>query len=353
MRILFVTGRELEYPRNKLLFKLLEQRHQVDFIGRKAGKKSILLQSVFNSIRSTPAFITGKYSIYFAGFYGHLYMLWAGLFAKRPIIFDAFLSTFDTICLDRGIFPPHSLVGKLAKWIDQRACALAKRVIVDTNAQATFFHLILGIPMEKIDVLPVGCDEEIFFPQESLNSGNNLVLFYGSLLPLHNIDMIIKAAEIMNKENVQFQMIGPFNKTGRSLSKSGAYPSNITFISPVPLNDLPRYISGATICLGGHFGASEKASRVIAGKTYQCIAMGKPTIVGDNSANKELLTHGYDAWFCRMNDAQALADSILYLLNNDELRQSLGRNALSTYETKVSNRVLSDKLEQIIKRAHN
>ena len=45
---------------------------------------------------------------------------------------------------------------------------------------------------------------------------------------------------------------------------------------------------------------------MIVGKTFQCLAMGRPTIVADNAANAELLTHAEDAWSCRPNDPPAL-----------------------------------------------
>lgn len=48
--------------------------------------------------------------------------------------------------------------------------------------------------------------------------------------------------------------------------------------------------------------------------------MGKQTIVGDNTANPELFTYGYDALFSTLSDPEALADSILTLANNPQLR---------------------------------
>jgi len=53
-----------------------------------------------------------------------------------------------------------------------------------------------------------------------------------------------------------------------------------------------RYLPGGILPLG-------KSLAVIAGKTFQDIAMGKPTIVGDTPANHELLTHSYTPGFAR------------------------------------------------------
>jgi glycosyltransferase involved in cell wall biosynthesis len=265
--------------------------------------------------------------------------------SNQPILFDAFVSTFDTLCADRKVFSPKSPLGKIALWLDQYSCNRATRVMVDTFAQSLFFSSTIGIPQEKIDVLPVGADDRIFFPNNEIKASDNEVLFYGSLLPLHGVNTILNAAKILEKENIRFKLIGPFKKDNLL---SEPLPLNIELLPPVPLNMLPQHIAEATVCLGGHFGDSEKARRTIAGKTYQCIAMGKPTIVGANPANAELLKHTKDAWFCKMNDAQSLADAISTLMNSKQTRDEIGENAYLTFKEKASNEVLSNKLEKII-----
>jgi glycosyltransferase involved in cell wall biosynthesis len=348
MNIVFTSGRELDYPRNWMIFKLLQKKYKVNYIGRQSGRSNILKQSVLNAIKIFPYLRSQEYTLGFFGFYGHLLVLLVGKLAKPPLIFDAFLSTYDTLCFDRGYFSPTSIPGKFSKWVDIQACSIPKRIILDTRAQADFFHENLGIEKEKLDVLFVGCDEDLFFPRSQSLVNQKIVLFYGSLLPLHNIEVIIEAAKLTEKYGVKFMFIGPFDKIRSEIKTQLSDCQNIQALPPVPIHKIPLYISNASICLGGHFGQSAKASRVIAGKTFQCIAMGKPTIVGDNQANRELLTHGYDAWFCKMNDARALAESILHLLSDDDLLRNLGKNAFQTFTLKASFSILEKELDEII-----
>jgi glycosyltransferase involved in cell wall biosynthesis len=347
MNILYTTGRELSYPRNMMIHNLLKKKHRVRYIGRQTGEKSILAQSIINSFYCAPFLLSKEYELSVVGFYGHILMLWVGMLARQPILFDAFLSTYDTICLDRQIFKPQSMPGHLTKWIDRYASEKATRIMVDTQAHANFFHETFGVPLEKIDILYVGCDEEIFSPLPASNSNENTVLFYGSLLPLHGVNTILEASKLLKDKPVRFQLIGPFLELGDKYSNASKQ-NNLEFLSPIPIASLPQFIASAAVCLGGHFGSSAKAGRVIAGKTYQCMAMGKSTIVGKNAANQELFTHGYDAWFCKMDDPQALAESIWYLLNHQELRLMLGKNARKTFLEKASTPVLNKKLEEIV-----
>ena len=176
------------------------------------------------------------------------------------------------------------------------------------------------------------------------------VLFYGSFLPLHGLEVIIRAAKLLDAdERIRFRVIGNGLEYPRIRRLADQLRlSNIEFLPPVPLSELPAQIAGATMCLGGHFSVSEKAQRVIAGKTFQCLAMGKPTIVGDNIANRELLTPGHDAWFCQSGDAEALAQAILALTNTPDLGVHLGRNARETFLARASIAALSQQVRLMV-----
>jgi glycosyltransferase involved in cell wall biosynthesis len=348
MDILYVTGRELNYPRNRLLYQFLHAHHHVDYAGRKTGRAKILPQTISSTIRKLPQVLVGKYPILTIGFYGHLLMLSLGLFSRSPILFDAFISTYDTLCFDRKRFRPNSIAGRTAFWLDKLACLRADRILLDTRTHAAYFHQRFQIPVEKLKVLYVGCDDQIFFPMAGVRSNEKQVLFYGSFLPTHGIDIIVQAARALRPCGIEFKIVGPRDELHGEMSREIGELDNLELLPPVPENELPAFIARAAVCLGGHFGATGKAGRVIAGKTYQCMAMGKPTIVGENPANHELLTHRKDAWFCKMNDPQALAEAITYLIDNRSLAQELGDNARQTYLTKASNKVLDAQLEEIV-----
>ncbi len=265
---------------------------------------------------------------------------------------DAYLSIFDTLCFDRKKFRPGSLPGRLAFGLDKTACKLADHILLDTQAHIEYFTQTFQLPREKFSSIFVGCDDALFFPRERHNP-QFTVLFYGSFLPLHGIDIIVRASKLLEKESdIKFKIIGKSSESDqvKRLSKKIGLGQNIEFQPPIPLQNLPVEISQASLCLGGHFGPSEKAGRVIAGKTFQCIAMEKPTIVGDNPANRELLTHGYDAWFCMMNEPEALAESILQLSRDASLREHLGKNARKTFLKSASTPVIAQQLIQIVER---
>ena len=76
--------------------------------------------------------------------------------------------------------------------------------------------------------------------------------------------------------------------------------------------------------------------------------MEKAVIVGENTANRELLTPGHDALFCEMADPPALAEAVRILVGDPGLRQALGQNAHQTFLACASLPVLSRQLSQIL-----
>jgi glycosyltransferase involved in cell wall biosynthesis len=314
VNIAFLSGRELDYPRNTDVLNALRRTATVARVA--AGQRRLSLSLTELSARIMSANTTG-WDVVYAGFYGQPLALAARLRWRGPLVLDAFISTWDTYCFDRKIFKPDSLAGRMAFQLDQRACQAADIVVLDTHAHICYFNRTFDTPLEKMRVLYAGCDDALFKPlnEQAPEAQPPAVLFYGSFLPLHGVDVIVRAARALCDESVRFKIIGRGqNYAGIRALASELGANNIEFVDHVAFEQLPQTIAQATICLGGHFGASDKAGRVIGAKTFQCMAMGKATIVGDNEANRELFTHGRDAWMVRMNDPEALARSIRELL---------------------------------------
>jgi len=167
---------------------------------------------------------------------------------------------------------------------------------------------------------------------------------------LHGVDIIVHAARILNEKNrsVKIKIIGDgLNYSAVRHLSENLQLSNIVFKPPVPLISLPVEIAKSEICLCGHFGDSEKAGRVIATKTFQCAAMGKPLIIGNNEANREIFTHSLDSFMVEMGNPEALAEGIWTVYTNQALRETIAKNVRNTYLKKVSNKCLQEQIGNI------
>jgi glycosyltransferase involved in cell wall biosynthesis len=291
------------------------------------------------------------YDLIFVGFYGHLLVTLLSRLTSKPILFDAFLSTWDTLCFDRQAFGPHSPAGRLTHWLDRQSCLRARHSLLDTQTHARYFVDTFGIPEHKLSAYYVGYDEQLFYPMPGDPTRDRFVVFfYGSFLPLQGVEHIVGAAKLLEAESdIDFHIIG-----------SGmAYPGvrqlaeeqrvqRVFFYPVLPYAQLPQAIAGAAVCLGGPFGSSGKARRVIAGKSFQFLAMAKPTIVGDSPANREVFHDQDDVIMCRMADARALASAILALKQDRGLRERIAQRGFEHCRERFSMEKQGQRLERII-----
>src|SRR3990170_4657984 len=135
------------------------------------------------------------------GYLGHIDIFIAKpltMFRRKPLIFDAFLSLYDTVVNDRKLSSPDGLIGRLSFFIEKSACRLADIILLDTNVHIEYFVNTYQLPREKFRRVFVGADESQFYPvtQQMHTSMARpfKVLFYGQFIPLHGINHIVSAA---------------------------------------------------------------------------------------------------------------------------------------------------------------
>jgi glycosyltransferase involved in cell wall biosynthesis len=333
MKALFIAGREPSYVRNVMLLKALELQG-IETVECTDSSSTylrrfprVLAKFLRSSSRDVDAVLVG--------FFGQpLVVLVKGLL-RKPLVFDAFLSAYETLCFERRQFTPGSMVGRFAYHLDRASCQASDVVLLDTHAHIEYFASTFRLPREKFRRLLVGADESVFYPRPAVGKREGVfsVFYYATMLPLHGTEFILEAAQRLRAEsNVQIQIIG----RGREQPKLKALAErlaldNVRFRDWIPFGDLPDEIARADVCLGGHFSSFEKAKRVIAGKTYQFIAMKKPVILGDCEGNRELFEHENNALFVTMASGQALAEGILRLRDDAVLRERIAENGYRTF----------------------
>jgi glycosyltransferase involved in cell wall biosynthesis len=350
LRILFTCGREPGYIRNSVILRALHARYAVTEV-----TDSRLGSLVGRSLRILPQLILRlkreDYDLVFVGFYGYLLMPWVRRLSQCPTIFDAFVSNYDTLCFDRRRFRPNSVAGRLAFWLDQIACNSANRVLLDTATHRAYFAETFDLSAKRLSHLYVGCNEDLFFPRpKSRFDGGFRVLYYSSYLPLHGVEHIVTAAGLLkDRENLHFRLIGRgmgYSHVRRLAEKLDA--SNIEFPSPVPYGQLAEEIADADLCLGGPFGDTPKARRVIPSKTFQFLAMARPVIAADTPGNREQLTHNQSAYLVPIADPEALAAAIVSLEDDAAQREAIAIGGYKCYQQRFSEAVIRQRLYTVL-----
>jgi glycosyltransferase involved in cell wall biosynthesis len=267
---------------------------------------------------------------------------------RLPLLFDPFISLFDTVIEDRRLRSEGSRLARVCRWADRRSLRTATRSIADTPTHAEHYAELAGIDRERVGVVWVGADDDVFRPQPSAPAGRR-VLFYGSLIALHGVETIVEAAAQLDGTGTTFRIIGT-GQEQRALDEQIArlQPSNVEVVPPVPLADLPQEIAAASVCLG-IFGTSQKAARVVPHKVFECAAVGRPIITADTPAAREAF--GGAVVLVPAGDPTALASAVEELLADQAKRDALATAAQERYRERYSTTPLAAALDEQVRRA--
>ena len=231
-----------------------------------------------------------EFRCFVVGFRGHhiLPFVRATLGKEKRIIFDAFVSVFDTLCCDRQIVAPHSTMGRFFHWYDRWLSDLSDVVLVDTQTHRRYFEK--EFHCRNVFPLYVDCNRALFSGCRTWESDEvRKVLWYGNCLPLQGVENILRWVKSLNgRRDIRFRFIGPVRER-YGKHKELFQLQNAEFLSWVPYDALPEEIRNVDLCIGGHFSDRAKARRVIAGKTFQMLSCGARVLVADNEAHAEIL----------------------------------------------------------------
>ncbi|MET0697463.1 MAG: glycosyltransferase [Acidimicrobiia bacterium] len=268
---------------------------------------------------------------------------------RKPLIFDPFLSLFDTMISDRGLHGETSIVARLAAAADRWSLRLSDVVIADTEPQLAFYRRTAGALRSDGAVIAVGADDELFTPRSDQMSEADLVLYYGKLIPLHGVGTIVEAAALVEQEGIRTVMIGDgpdrhvvedaIGRTGVGVERHGM----------IPIEDLPEHLARAAICLGV-FGESEKAGRVIPHKAYEAMATRRPVITREGPAVSSMFSED-EMVTVPPGDPVALANAIRSLAMDADRRRRIADAGYEAYRSRFHEIPLAAGLLEIFESA--
>lgn len=350
---LLITGTyNKEYPRNKALIESLGEVFEITennfdsaasqfFIFKNLIKQGYKYDYIiFLQTSQKLAFLLFFYRLFFKP-------------KKVKLIFDAFISIYDTYVFDRALAGKFSIKALYYYLLDYFFCLSSDLIIFDTNLHRDYFIEKFHIKkrIRKI-ILPISVD--LGFVDKIIPSIDNIfdprkcnILFFGLYIPLQGVEYIIKAADILREQkDIQFILIGN-GQTRKKIDQlyHDLKLDNIIFIDRIDNSKIINYIKVSSFCLG-IFGNTNKAKRVIANKVLECLACKKIVVTGRNKAIELYLEDKRDLIYCEMADAQDLAEKIKYVSNNLETLENLGNNGRKKIEQYFSKNALVDQIKR-------
>lgn len=251
------------------------------------------------------------YDVIFVGFMAQMIIpFFFRKFKYCKLYIDFFISLYDTLVFDRKLIKEKGILASLTKWFDSKSLKCADKIICDTRTHGEYFNEEFNVDCQKLRVLYLEANNTIYYPRMQQKpviwKNKYIVLYFGSILPLQGVDIVLQTIELLKKEkNIHFILIGPIDKKYKRVESD-----TVTYFEWLSQERLAELIEVSDLCLAGHFSKDiEKADRTIPGKAFIYQSMKKKMILGDSRANREIFDDIHNLYVERGN-AQRLGETI-------------------------------------------
>lgn len=214
----------------------------------------------------------------------------------------------------------------------------------------------LGVSPQKITLIYFGVDTRKFSPRQKSEELRAKLRIYDSpavislrnLEPLYDIESLIRSSPLVLKEVPESQFViagkGSEEKGLMELAKSLGVSDNVKFIGFIQNVELPQYLSTVDV-----YVSTSLSDAGIAASTAEAMACGLPVVVTDVADNKKWIDNGVNGFVVPVKDPKSLAEKIIYLLQNEDIRKKFGKTNRKIIEERNNYYKEMKKMEDIYK----
>lgn len=196
-----------------------------------------------------------------------------------------------------------------------------------------------GVDRRKIAIVPNAADTEIFQPCEPspaiqdklrLESGVPVIGYAGSAVAYEGLDLLLEALANLTRKSIDYIFIlvgdGKVLEFIKAQAKTLGIEQQCRFVGRVPFDEIPVYLSCMDIMPIPRL--SSKVTEMVSPlKPLEAMAMGKTVVLSDVSPHKTLAGNNERAYLFEKDNATALTNVLMFLIENPEKRLQAGQAA--------------------------
>lgn len=270
---------------------------------------------------------------------------------KIPFIYNL-QDVFPDSLVGAGMTTENSLIYRIGRRIEDYTYRNADRIIVISNDIKENI-IKKGVPVEKIMVIPNWVDSKMVHPipkkdnhlyeKYGISKNKFTVVYAGNLGLAQNIDVIINTADLLKgNTNIQFVIFGKGAQENEYKAMAEGL-DNMSFFPIQPYSDVSYVYSLGDVsivsCKKG-FGGSAMPS-----KTWSIMATGTPVLASFDSGTEleSIISAEKVGLFSESDDYMSLAENILKIYEDEDLKYQLGKNARTYVECNLNRKVCTQK----------
>ncbi len=269
-------------------------------------------------------------------------------FLGKNVVLDAGWSLFEGTVISRkryGIFGSIAIKNYL---IDFMSSHLARKIILESNLQKTFYCKLFLIRSKKCNVLYTGFDEESFqldttyeTPPDIFNN-SKIVLFRGKYNPEAGIEVLAEATKILSEDKITFWVFCPGLPINIDFSKSSFISRDI-----LPRGRISKLQKSSTIILG-QLAKHSRLDRTIPHKAFEAAFLAIPYLTAGNKGITELFTEGFEIECFSPGNSIALVDKIRNLISDHDKLNEMSALICERYQNICNQKMLSQNFLKIV-----
>ncbi|MEM1157470.1 MAG: glycosyltransferase family 4 protein [Verrucomicrobiota bacterium] len=211
--------------------------------------------------------------------------------------------------------------GTLAEIIEneKKECATADIILCPSDYVAESFQ-IYGISRSRCTVIPYATNP-IFKASRPKNPQTKLrILYVGSVGVRKGIIYLLKALDLLPEYSYECTVIGHVEPLFEKIFEP--YRSKVNHIPSVPHSKLPEYFEESSVFV------LPTLDEGMAYVTMEALASANPVITTYNSGATNKIIHNENGMIVPLRDPDAIAHSLIRLLENPELYQAMSEAAM-------------------------
>jgi glycosyltransferase involved in cell wall biosynthesis len=246
---------------------------------------------------------------------------WAALCGFHPYVLTAWGS-------DIVVQPKKSkLIGWKAKF------ALNNAEMITCDAEHMVERMVeMGVDREKIKLIYFGVDTQKFSANQTdagikgkyqIASDSPIVISLRSLNPIYDLESLVKAVPLVLGQvpEAKFIIVGDGEQRGylENVATSLGVGDSVRFTGPISNSDIPRYLASSDV-----YVSTSLSDAGLAASTAEAMASQLPVVITDFGDNSQWVKEGQGGFLIPVKSPSLLAERIVYLLKNEDVRRKFG-----------------------------
>ena len=183
-----------------------------------------------------------------------------------------------------------------------------------------------GAQREHISVLPMGVDlQRTFIPRAEIARSDHRLVFVGRFVEMKGVGHLLDAVAIIKKAIPEIELLlvgdGPLLPVIRQKITHLELEGHVMLAGSINNRDLPPLYASATVCVMPSIDQEGLGLVMV-----EALGCGCAVVASDLPATHDVMQHGQTGMLARPGDAVDLAEKIMHVLRDKDMRTRLVAN---------------------------